>query len=265
MRKSCQVGNRWAGICAGFVITEYGQVETHIQTCMYIIHCALFASLQSLIGVHCCQAMHHALTDQHLSIFSSLSVLRCCTAYPIVSSSSPHHLFLKVLCCPAPLSVWSIVVKAELHRSTEEEEEEVEGGRGLSFLQIQAVSRVSGLVEREEPGGGLDTSGAAAPGYPRSWWGRSPTGRWSCPRTSSRRSDWSEWWCRPPWSLTRPRSLARSRRALDSRAGPSALRDDDKTEAGHWTSQSHLHQSEIHGETLYIHVIHNILYRRSAE
>lgn len=50
-----------------------------------------------------------------------------------------------------PISGFSLVsvhfVKAESHRSTEEEEEEVEGGRGLLFMQIQAVFWVSGLVE----------------------------------------------------------------------------------------------------------------------
>lgn len=48
-----------------------------------------------------------------------------------------------------PISGFSLVsvhfVKAESHRSTEEEE--VEGGRGLLFMQIQAVFWVSGLVE----------------------------------------------------------------------------------------------------------------------
>lgn len=46
--------------------------------------------------------------------------------------------------------------------------------------------------------------------FPRSWEGRILIDHAACPHTSSRRSDWSGWWCRPPWSPALPRSLGQS-------------------------------------------------------
>lgn len=70
------------------------------------------------------------------------------------------------------------------------------------------------------PSVSLDISVVTAPGPPRSWEGRSPTGRSASPRTSSHRSDWSGWWCRPRGSPVLPRSPAQSRTAPYSWAAP---------------------------------------------
>lgn len=64
------------------------------------------------------------------------------------------------------------------------------------------------------------TSAGAGWGPRRSWEGRTPTGRWSFLRTSSRRSGWSEWWCRPRGSPAPPRSPAQSRTGPCSWAAP---------------------------------------------
>lgn len=63
-------------------------------------------------------------------------------------------------------------------------------------------------------------SGAVAPGYPRSWWGRSRSFHAASPRTSCRRSYWSGWWYRLPWSLAHLHSRGRNRTVHDSRVGP---------------------------------------------
>lgn len=60
----------------------------------------------------------------------------------LLGSFNPSLLHVSRYGPPLPLFSRSRFVKAESHRSTEEEEE-VEGGRGLLFMQIQAVFRVS--------------------------------------------------------------------------------------------------------------------------
>lgn len=69
----------------------------------------------------------------------------------------------------------------------------------------------------------LDISGVVGWGLRRSWGERSPTGRSASPRTSSRRSGWSVWWCRPRGSPALPRFRAQSRTAPYSSAAPGWL------------------------------------------
>lgn len=66
----------------------------------------------------------------------------------------------------------------------------------------------------------LCISVATARGPRRSSGGRIPTGRSACPRTSSRRSDWSGWWRRPRGSPALRRSRAQSHTAPCSSAVP---------------------------------------------
>lgn len=88
-------------------------------------------------------------------------------------------------------------------------------------LRTEAECGEAGRSLRRTLGASLTEAGGQWP--PRSWWGRSQTRRWSFPHTSSRRSGWWGWWCRPPWSPAHPRSLAQSRRVSDSTAGPTPL------------------------------------------
>lgn len=147
------------------MITEYRQAETHVQTCTYIRkHCALFSSLQSLVGVQGCQAEHQAPKHDHLLVFSFLSVLLTASLAPQPSSAPPSSIKSSVVQRHSRFGPF--FVKAESHRSTEQE---VERGRGSLFLQIQAVFRVSGFGRDGKRSEQLaEINAGAAPGYPRS-------------------------------------------------------------------------------------------------
>lgn len=97
------------------------------------------------------------------------------------------------------------------------------GYSGITGREEEPEARICFATVVDTAGGGRHPSGAAAPGCPRSWWGRSQSCRAASPRTSCRLSCWSAWWYRPPWSPARPHSRGRNRRVRGSRAGPWVL------------------------------------------
>lgn len=136
------------------------------------------------------------------------------------SRSANTHTLTHTLSTVSPLrrdSVMSVIIIIIILRVT-----------GTGSEAVAQMHDTGGCWAARQEQGWAEPSEAEAPGCPRSWRGRILIGRWSCPRTSCRRSDWSEWWCRPLWSRARPRSPARSHTARDNMADPAALRDGQK-------------------------------------
>lgn len=138
------------------------------------------------------QTLTHTHTE-HLNCFSTQTGLR-----NVYNPPPPHHHHHN------PPSNWST---------------------GTGSEAVAQMHDKGGCWVARQQQGWAEPSEAEAPGCPRNWWGRTLTGRGSCPRTSCRRSDWSKWWCRPPWSQAHPRSPARSRRVRDNTADPTELSD----------------------------------------